>query len=236
MPIHCKSCGKPIPAADVNIELAIAKCQACDAVFSFLDDIGGHPGRPPRPRVPLPKRFKVDAWGRELTITRSWFTHAVWFLIFFCAFWDGFLVVWYAAGLGMLWQANGMQWGALVMLLFPVIHVAVGVGLTYYLLCAFVNRTVIRVSQGELSVRHGPLPWPGNTRLPTADIQQLFCSESVRRNRRSTTASYEVQALLTSGEKKKLLTGLDDLDHALFIEQTLEQHLEIEDLPVPGEV
>ena len=42
---------------------------------------------------------------------------------------------------------------------FPVIHVAFGVPLTYPS-GHYLNRTVLEVNEGRLTVRHGPLPGP----------------------------------------------------------------------------
>ena len=60
-----------------------------------------------------------------------------------------------------------------IMKVFPIAHVAVGVGLTYYTVAGFVNSTVLRVSEGQLAVRQGPFPWPGNRTLHTSDLDQL---------------------------------------------------------------
>jgi len=234
MQLACKSCTKPIPAADVNLDRGIAKCQGCHAVFSFLDDVGG---KSPvvRPQVPMPKRFVVDHWGPELSITHRWYSHGLWILLIFCVIWDGFLFAWYSAAIAglMSGQANGGFW---IMLIFPVLHLAVGVGLTYGTLCGFLNKTWIRVSVGELSVRHGPLPTGGNRQLFTADLKQLFCTEKIIRGKHGPRYSYNVEALLQGGTKLKLLSNLQDLDQALFVEQQIEQHLRIADERVPGEV
>jgi hypothetical protein len=234
MQLHCKSCGKLVRAEDVNIDQAIAKCLACHAVFSFLDQVRGA-GAPPRAPVPMPARMRVDNWGSELTITWRWYTHAVWLLLAFCIFWDGFLFVWYAAGIGMLTagKGDGMIW---VMLLFPVLHVLVGIGLTYAVICMFINKTVVRVSMGELTVRHGPLPGPGNRRVFTHELKQLYCTEKLQRHKNSTSITYELQAQLKDGQKLTLLTGLDQLDQALYVEQQVEQHLRIPDERMPGEI
>src|SRR5262245_58690998 len=176
MKLLCATCRSPISAADVNIDLGIAKCVVCDDVFSFLETVGSAIGT--RPLVQTPKRYHVENWGSELVITRSWFNHSVWGLLAFCIFWDGFLVVWYWAGINELMRGShgsGMIW---LMLVFPVLHVAVGLGLTYAVLCMFFNTTVIRVSGGELTVWSGPLPCGNNRRLFAADIKQLFCTET----------------------------------------------------------
>ena len=158
MQLTCKSCSKPIPAEDVNIKMAIAKCMACDAVFSFAEDLGAgqrEAAIAERPRVPEPKGFSVENWGSDLVITRRWFTPAVFFLVLFCIFWDGFLIFWY----GIAFTQKEVPW---IMVLFPILHLAVGVGLTYFVICCFVNRTWIKVSMGQLTVRHSQLQWQGN--------------------------------------------------------------------------
>ncbi|MCI0360068.1 MAG: hypothetical protein L0211_16445 [Planctomycetaceae bacterium] len=232
--LDCKACGKPIPAADVNIDKAIAKCGACNAVFGILDVVGG--AGEARPPVPTPKCFQIESWGSELTLTRRWYTHGLWPLLAFCIFWDGFLVVWYSMGVRIL--INGEDAGPVwLMFVFPVFHVAIGVGLTYAVLCGFLNRTVVRVSGGELSVRHGPLPWPGSRQLFTTDIRQLYCTESKRHwNQNNGRRTFDVIIQSKANDKITLLTGLEELDHGLFIEQQVEQHLKIPDEHVPGEV
>jgi len=233
--LTCKACGKPIPAADVNIDKAIAKCGACDAVFS-IRDIGVGAGERPKLPVPMPKCFQVENWGSELTLTRRWYTHSLWALLAFCMFWDGFLVVWYSIGISIL--INGEDVGPVwLMFVFPVFHVAIGAGLTYAVLCGFLNRTVVRVSGGELSIRHGPLPWPGNQQLLTTDVRQLYCTESKRQwSQQNGRRKFDVVIQSKANDKITLLTGLEELDHGLFVEQQVEQHLKIRDERVPGEV
>jgi hypothetical protein len=157
-------------------------------------------------------------------------------MIGFCVVWDGFLIVWYTIGIGGLihgGECAGFMWG---MLLFPLLHVAVGVGLTYAALCTFLNNTVIRVSDGELSVRHGPLLCTGNCNVLTAEIKQLFCTEKKTRGEDSIHRTYIVVALKHDDTKADVITGLDDLNQAWFIEQLLEEHLEITDQRVPEEI
>jgi len=133
--LNCKTCGKPILADDINIKLAIAKGGACHAVFGFADQLGSHSAPASRrAEVPLPGGMKIDRWGPELTITRRWFSAVLLFLVFFCIAWDSFLVFWYT----MAFRADA-PW---IMKVFPIVHVAVGVGLTYYTIAGFVNSTV----------------------------------------------------------------------------------------------
>lgn len=241
MQLFCKKCGKQILSEDMNLEMALAKCRSCSSVFSILDSLneesasGATSSKTERLPVPMPKGFKIDEFGRELTITYRWFSAAAFFLLFFCIFWDGFLVVWYSIGVGGL--LNGKMGGmAIVMLLFPVLHVAVGIGLTYSVLCMFLNRTEIKVTAGDLSIWHGPVPCPGNCKLPTSDIKQLYVTENEQRGKNGCRYTYDVNAMKQNDTKQKLIGNLQDIQQALFLEQKLEQHLGIVPQHVPGEV
>ncbi|MBN1344564.1 MAG: hypothetical protein JXQ73_17875 [Phycisphaerae bacterium] len=231
MHLYCKTCGEPIDADDVNIKLAIAKCRSCNAVFGFAEQLAGQEARKARRNrddVPMPKAITVDPWGHDLTITRRWFSWIHVFLVFFCIAWDSFLVFWYFMAF--------TEKSPLIFKIFPIFHLATGVGLTYFTIAGFLNRTVIKVASGILSVRHTPLPWPGNHRIETAGLDQIYCTEEIRHGEDNASFNYVVNAKLTDGRKVKLLTGLDEPDQALFIEQQIERHLGIEDRPVRGEM
>ena len=232
--LSCKLCGKPIAAGDANLDQAIAKCAGCNAVFSLAGDLaaGGGPSHDETMPVPMPVGIKVDVWGSELTIVQRWFSLALLMLVFICVVWNGFLVFWYF----LISSTGDSDAFKLVFMLFPMLHVAVGVGLMYFTICGFVNRTVICVSGGELTVRHGPLPWPGNRNVFADDLKQLYCTEHFHRGKNSTSTSYGVNALLAGDRKVKLLSGFTEADQALFIEQRLEEHLRIVDHRVPGEM
>lgn len=233
--LACKSCGKPVPAEDVNLDKALAKCRICHAVFDIADMVGRKVRDEADDLVPKPRSFTVENWGPELVLSWRWYSHGIWIAIPFLVIWNGFLVVWYAAAVAGLSddKAEPTAW---FMLLFPVLHVAIGVGGIYAVLCGFFNRTVIRVSGGELSVRHGPIPYPGNRQILTADIKQLFCTETIHRGKRSSRTTYNLLVKVKEGDKITLLSGLDDLDQGLYVEQQIERHLNIQDKRVPGQV
>jgi hypothetical protein len=166
------------------------------------------------------------ASGPHVVLERKWFTPATLGLAVFCVLWDSFIVFWYAMAF------HGGGGGNPISLLFPIVHVGAGVALTYTALCGFVNRTRISVENGMLTVRHGPLPWPGNRTIATSDVRQLFCAERVG-NKGS--RSYSLNAMLATGPAVPLLKNLNEPDQALYIEQILEKRLGIVDVPVAGE-
>ncbi|HEX2208425.1 MAG TPA: hypothetical protein VHG93_12135 [Longimicrobium sp.] len=229
--LACPSCGARIPAEDMNLSAMAARCRACHA---FVDLHAVLPaaqsattaGAEALP-VPLPPQFQVQERGRDVTIIHRWFTWAYPVLGVFCAVWMGFLLFWYAIAL---------QPGTpLMMKLIPLVHVAVGVGLCYVTVAGFVNRTTISIDRDHVSVRHGPLPWPGNLDVPGTALEQLFCTaKSVGQQRVQTI--YHVDAVLKDGRQLRLIRGLGAREQALFIEQAIEKHLGIADRRVRSEM
>jgi len=162
MEINCTTCGVRIPAEDMNLDRMVAKCRICNTVFDFSAQLATESAVPQRrrPFVNLPARMKiiVDARliahqddyrhapgeKREITIARRWFEpgrHLP--LMFFLVFWNGFLVHWYTS------LHSGTK---LSFYLFPLIHVSVGVGLTYSVIAGFFNTTLVGIRGDDLFV------------------------------------------------------------------------------------
>lgn len=166
----------------------------------------------------------------RLNLSRRWFSPRIVFIALFALVWDAFLVFWYAVALSSSFSQSPV---GTIALLFPLIHVAVGIGLTYYALCGFFNSTTIEVSDPTISVRHGPLPWPGHQKLHVNEMDQLW---SVRKSGGRSDRGYTVKVKLRSGRSVDLVRGLQAPEEALFIEQAVQKHLRIKDRPEPGEL
>ncbi len=251
---YCKNCGVQLPDYDVDPRTAIGRCGSCCAVISFRE----HPNFRGRVfadqedyeteasselavtdkkrtmKVPMPASITVEQMGRQLRITRKWYNASYIFLAFFCTLWDGFLIIWYSAAIAAFLKNPG---SAAIMCLFPLIHVAVGVGLTYSTIAGFLNKTFIDVNDYELSISHAPVPWTGAQKITSAQLEQLYCQEHISRGKNGITRTYSVNAILKGDNRKvTLLSGLSEPEQALFIEQEVETHLNITDRHVPGEM
>ncbi|MGC3998339.1 MAG: hypothetical protein QM767_13035 [Anaeromyxobacter sp.] len=226
MRLACPVCRADIPDSNVNMDRAIARCPACGDVFGFADQVpGALRGSRTRPAVPLPKRFKVS--GPPLRIAFRWFSPAAFFFLFFTLFWNGILSVF------LVQIVTSHSYGVL---LFLSLHLAVGLFMTYRTLASFLNRTEVTVESGQLCVRHRPLPWPGSRQLPGHTLKQLWVRERISRGKNGTSVTYELQAERHQGKPLKLLSGLEQPEQAIFLEQQLEMHLGIQDQPVAGEL
>jgi hypothetical protein len=179
-------------------------------------------------KAPMPENVTIEHRPEGLTLSYRWFSAKFIFLAIFCLLWDGFIVFWYSMA-----ATEGAPW---IMLVFPLLHVAVGVGLTYYTIAGIYNRTTITVGQGRLSIVHAPFPWPGNRILQSPELGQLYSEERVSQGRNGPSVSYQLSAITRDNRKIKLIAGLESPDSVRFIERQIEEWLGIRDRKVEGEM
>lgn len=219
MAVECTNCGAAVKAEEVDLHTRLAKCVLCDEVFSIGDQVAARaPGRQRREALaaPPPPSMRVERSASHLILSRSWFTPMAFGLLLFCVMWDSFLVLWYATTLSS--QIASFQWIAIV---FPLGHVAVGVGLTWTVVAMFLNTTTIQADYEALSVRHGPVKWPGNKSMRAEEITQIICDEVKGDENRW----YRLFVRTVDGRKVKLLSRISDEDEAQFIRQEIERFL-----------
>lgn len=243
MPLNCPRCGEEIRAGNVDLTARLAKCWVCNEVFGF--DVPGTPAGaangPAPARVPRPECLRVTDDGYTRRIVRRWFHPGLLFMVLFCVAWDSFLVAWYWMALAGP-PANAPAPVDWLVIVFPVCHVAAGVGMTYATLAGLLNRTAVTVAGGRLVVAHGPVPCGGNRNLDAADVASLYCEEDAPaggwspRNRQRPTRSFRLMAATTDGRAVTLLRRIEAKAEALFYEQQLEEWLGIGHRPVPGAV
>lgn len=219
----------------MNLQTMAARCLVCqtlvdlrpEAATGRTDGAAVPADGPPAAAlpVPLPPLLSVSTVGGELRIERRWYACTAIFLTAFCIMWFGFLAVWYVMAFAV---------GNVIMMVFPLLHVTLGLVIAYSTAAMYVNRTRIVAGRGHLTVNHGPLPWPGNRDIPTIQLEQLYCEEKFSRSRSGTSVSYSVMARTTNGRQIALVTGLYDRDQALYMEQEIERHLKITDQHVAG--
>lgn len=184
----------------------------------------------------LPKHITIEEKSGELTIIRRWFSPVFIFTAFFVFFWNTMLIGYYAGIIySILEKGEGLiiTSSEAVSLSFPLVHLLLGIAFFYYTICGFINKTRICISFDKVSVTHGPLPWFGNKAIAVHDIKQLYCQQH-RGNKGS--LSYSVNVITRDFSKIKLLSGLSESAQAKYIEDTIEQHLNITDEAVEGEL
>lgn len=176
------------------------------------------------PSLPTPIGYELTRTDGAVTIQWRWWNptkHGV--LLLFALVWNIGMISWYSGSL------------TLFSALFPILHLAFGLGITYYALAGVFNRTVVRVMPEGVSINHGPLPWPGSTVLARCDVAQIYARRVDITRKRSVETSWSLHVHQRSGQDRKLLPGLETHTHALFLERELERALGIRDRPVEGE-
>lgn len=226
--LQCPSCSSPIPAEALDQEQGHVKCGYCGALMLLPRSASRPQGFRERAPLELPPGMALTRTPYGVEITRRWFSPVVLFLIPFCLVWDGFLFVWYAAA---------FKTGAPTMaILFPLLHVAAGVGITYWTLACLFNKTRLLVERGELVITHGPLPWFGYRRIPGVMMDQIYAKSHVTHGKNGPSTDYQLWHVNSAGRHEKLHANSLTADQALYIEQQLELALGIKDRAIPGEL
>jgi hypothetical protein len=114
--------------------------------------------------------------------------------------------------------------------------VAAGIFITYMTIAGFVNTTTLRIDGYRLRVTHHPLPWGRPVDLGIGNVQQLFCDERISRGKNGPSYTYNLNALLRDGTRRKIVSGLDAAELPIFLEHHAEEWMGIRDEPVAGEL
>ena len=175
---------------------------------------------------PRPGQVSLQKDADRLELVWCWFSWKYLPLAFFCIAWDSFLCFWYSIAFSM-----DAPW---IMIVFPIAHLAVGVGLTYFTLAGFLNHSNVVIDRENFSVSHGPLPWLGNLRVPVSQVEQIYCQE--KSGRRNNSPTYQLSVILKNEGKKNLLSNLDSPEIGFYMEHQIENWLNIADRPVRGEL
>ena len=179
--------------------------------------------------IGIPSQIKINKGFQQLTITRKWFDVKYIFIAPLVFIWNAFIFYWYKMAL----SSPNIEW---FFLLFPILHVGMGIGLTYYVLTGLFNKTIISVTFNSITIKHSPFPYSGNRTVASKTLLQLYCKREDFWSRFHGSSLFTVHAITSGQENIKLLSGLENAEQALFIEQEIEKFLHIEDKPVKGEV
>lgn len=215
--MHCKFCNTALSSENVDAKRQVIVCPTCTATFSAQSA----PDQPQPPDMTLPKGLQLEILAGGLKITRLWFEPVFIILLIFCAVWD-FVALAVVIEMG--------RFG----LLTP--HLWVGAVFTYYALSKLINRTVIHVTPQQLTIRHKPLPYPGNKKVDPIILKQLYTQRRAHRQKNSVHYTYEVHMHAWDGRNEPLITRLTTPQQALYFEHQIESYLGIKDIPMTGEL
>lgn len=216
----------------MSLATGIAKCRFCDKVYQVP---APSPGVAAGTRSRISKNFgeppkfvteSSDIDGTKLAYKAGMAGGCG--LLFFAAFWDGFLIFWYT----IAFSANAPA----IMFVFPLIHVAVGIGVTYAALSQILNKTTITLSGDKVKIATSPIPTGKSKEIFSGEFKQLFVSSNSNTKGAKGVKSYELHMMRRDGRAEAILKNIHDLDSALFLERRIENYYAIADEVVEGEV
>ena len=229
MKIICSVCQKEIEVANIDQARRVIKCDECNSI-NEIDSQAKSVENVKRTEVALPKRFRLKECENCLKMEYLWRSSQ---LIFLTPFTIAWIII------PILYYSNTLQIDSnLLIRFYMILHVFLGIGLIYYCLGGFLNKTQILVSKGLLKVKDIPLYFFKNVDISIDKLDQLYAKEKVERGRKRSISwsSFEVHAITKSDENFRLVAGLNNVNQALYIEQELENYLGIIDREVKGEI
>lgn len=123
----------------------------------------------------------------------------------------------------------------LITLLFLSLHAAASIGMTYYTLAGYLNRTVIDVDVNFLTIKHVPLLFRNHKKIPSHSLEQLYCTKrGYPQAGKDFYPTCDIYAITNEPLTVQLLSDMDGIEQALFVEHEIEKFLNIEDRPVKG--
>lgn len=104
---------------------------------------------------------------------------------------------------------------------FLLVFAVPAIWMMYFGVTGLVNRTHITLSLDGISVRHGPLPWPGNIRQERANLQQFYVKSTFERG---VLSNYRIEALLRNNKIVTVVNGPGlSRQQATYIHRALQQ-------------
>lgn len=216
--ISCNSCGNHLPAENININDKIAKCNDCNVVFSFQNEIADLLKKEKKKEEVLrPEGIDIFYFQEDLDITIKQPITALEMiglclmpLIVFI-----FGALFFKGKIGMV---------------MPIITGVLSVVLVGDLMMRSNHKIHLSVGEKFLSVKWRPRKFHKDQFYPIQDIDQIYIN--------NISGHYTIYMILNGADGQKhvpLISGMDNLSKARYLEQEIEYHLGIEDREVPEE-
>lgn len=237
MKLVCPGCGAMIAGGDIDLGRGLGLCRACGELVPLPEAAAlargtassgatGEAGRiapgalvtpfgaTPESRLYRPESCRVTERvtdGRyEATIPPN--RGPALALLAFCAFWDTFMVVWYAIAItGGIWM----------MAIAGLLHLGVGVFITHKAVVGLFNTRRLVITGGELSWTSKPVPDRGGQLLPIASIEGFAVVQ--KNTQRSTT--FAVGINLANGTQRELDVDATDQPTATYVVERFQEAL-----------
>lgn len=167
----------------------------------------------------IPNKIDLIPGLSNVVIRRRWLSWTVVPILIFAVAWDSFLFFWYSQAL----SSPNTPW---LMIVFPIGHLAVGIGITYYAVATLFNITEITIDASVITVISRPFPWGRKRVVPCAEITDTRIKFSSNNNNQT---SYKILFTNRANREKLLVGGGLNDDQAEYIEFKIRQMLGLKD-------
>ncbi|MFT3882966.1 MAG: hypothetical protein QM703_25335 [Gemmatales bacterium] len=216
--MRCTFCQLDLSAEDLEPGQQVAKCRGCHQVFAIH--------LPDKTTASQPEKVIFLYEDGKGYMQWPWFHPMAYLLLMAGIVWVVYVLHWYYSVL-IEAPVNNAQpvpthWSSL---LLPLIPLAVGLVLTYYAICLFINSTQVLYDGRLVTVRFGPLPLRPSHSYARTSIRRL-CSEA-RLGRGYQPIGYRLM-MVTGYESRQSLIGIEsDPEVVRFVQQQLELWLQL---------
>mgnify|MGYP000898989552 CR=1 FL=1 len=199
--MYCIKCGASIS------EKSTICCKCHSAItFNYIPELASKYKEDPLSY--LPENMAVELNGDTLVLTYKWY-YFNWLLSFcFSLFFISGLTVIYLGGAGI---------PSAVFILLLLVSVLI----LYGSFSTFINKTVIRLNDTNISISNGPLPGVPEQNINISDIHEV-CSEKCKSD---SYTHHSVNIILKNNKKIVILYNLPEMSQALFIENQIAKNL-----------
>lgn len=200
---RCASCGVSRNRGD--------RCEYCGALY--LDAVNAKPSSDKLRS--LDKKYRIKQQGSRVEITWIWRDAGVWFLVPFFLFWNSIAFSFLSVSEVLSDPLSAFP--------IPAVHLVIGVlGVGYTAVC-LLNSTTITAKNNYLSLRHHPIPWPGNIKFTAGEVEHIFVSKGRRSSKKRSSDVPILQLVTVSGRRYELLKGKTEVEFADY--ESLRLHL-----------
>ncbi len=154
----------------------------------------------------LPTRYKITRQQDNTAITWRWAGKSGWMMI-------PFALIWITMTLPIAADFLQQPAGNLPIALLPM---AVGFILLGHTIMKMINKTTIFAGKQSLYMKHHPIPWRGNFKIPTDNIEQVFVSRTQRSNKETSWHAPALQLITKDGQRHQLLRGRSEAEFSDF--------------------
>jgi len=251
MHLNCPECNTLIITDGVNIAKMIAVCSSCDNVFTFeeklrqagelkITALASEPESDLSPRLKepiyyIPSGVKVMKRDNMLEIVIGGRRSGGWIILFFAVF--------FTMSIGSILIAQLLMgllsgWWPTFFTFIVLPFVGIGAYLLYWILGRMLNTTLLTVNNQYISIEHRSMSgsMPRDKLFNRNHVAQLHVERYVKRKFIGKHLhAYAVTLQMQDGRSYKLIKHLRRLKSARFIEQAIEEYMDIEDRAVEGE-